>query len=53
MKNWSRVPDRRLTPRRPGRLTVGRNVTSTSRVGPEPIKEYTDRIQVSESELAS
>jgi hypothetical protein len=30
MKNWSRVPDGRLTPRRTGRLIVGRNVTSTS-----------------------
>jgi hypothetical protein len=25
-KNWSRVPDGRLTPRRTGRLTIGRNV---------------------------
>jgi hypothetical protein len=30
MKNWLRVPDGRLTPRRTGRLIVGRNVTSTS-----------------------
>jgi hypothetical protein len=29
-KNWSRVPDGRLTPRRTGRLIVVRNVTSTS-----------------------
>jgi hypothetical protein len=29
-KNWSRVPDGGLTPRLTGRLTVGRNVTSTS-----------------------
>jgi hypothetical protein len=29
-KNWSRLPDGRLTPRLTGRLTVGRNVTSTS-----------------------
>jgi hypothetical protein len=29
-KNWSRVPDRRLTPRQTGRLTVGRKLTSTS-----------------------
>jgi hypothetical protein len=29
-KNWSRVPDGCLTPRLTGRLTVGRNVTSTS-----------------------
>jgi hypothetical protein len=28
-KNWSRVPDGCLTPRRTGRLTVGRNVTLT------------------------
>jgi hypothetical protein len=28
-KNWSRVPDGRLTPRRTGRLIVGRNVTLT------------------------
>jgi hypothetical protein len=28
-KNWSRVPDGRLTPRLTGRLTVGCNVTST------------------------
>jgi hypothetical protein len=27
MKNWSRVPDGRLTPGRTGRLIVGRNVT--------------------------
>jgi hypothetical protein len=26
-KNWSRVPDGCLTPRRTGRLTVGRNIT--------------------------
>jgi hypothetical protein len=30
MKNWSRVPDGHLTPRRTGRLIVGREVTSTS-----------------------
>jgi hypothetical protein len=30
MKNWSWVSDGRLTPRWTGRLTVGRNVTSTS-----------------------
>jgi hypothetical protein len=30
MKNWSRVPDGRLTPRQTGRLIVDRNVTSTS-----------------------
>jgi hypothetical protein len=30
MKNWSQVPDGRLTPRRTGRLIVGRNVTSNS-----------------------
>jgi hypothetical protein len=29
-KNWSWVPDGRLTPRQIGRLTVSRNVTSTS-----------------------
>jgi hypothetical protein len=29
-EKWSRVPDGCLTPRRTGRLTVGRNVTSTS-----------------------
>jgi hypothetical protein len=29
-KNWSWVPDGRLTPRQTGRLTVGRNLTSTS-----------------------
>jgi hypothetical protein len=29
-KNWSRVPDGCLTPRRTGRLTVGRKLTSTS-----------------------
>jgi hypothetical protein len=29
-KNWSRVPDGRLTPRQTGRLTVGRKLTSTS-----------------------
>jgi hypothetical protein len=29
MKNWSRVPNGRLTPRWTGRLIVGRNVTST------------------------
>jgi hypothetical protein len=28
-KNWSRVPDGRLTPRRTGRLIIGRNVTLT------------------------
>jgi hypothetical protein len=28
-KIWSRVPDECLTPRRTGRLTVGRNVTLT------------------------
>jgi hypothetical protein len=28
-KNWLRVPDGCLTPRRTGRLTVGRNLTST------------------------
>jgi hypothetical protein len=28
-KNWSWVPDGRLTPGRTGRLTVGRNVTLT------------------------
>jgi hypothetical protein len=28
-QNWSRVPDGRLTPRRTGRLIVGRNVTLT------------------------
>jgi hypothetical protein len=28
-KNWSRVSDRCLTPRRTGRLTVGRNITLT------------------------
>jgi hypothetical protein len=28
-KNWSRVPDGCLTPRRTGRLTVGRNVALT------------------------
>jgi hypothetical protein len=27
---WSQVPDGRLTPRRTGRLTVGRKLTSTS-----------------------
>jgi hypothetical protein len=26
-KNWSRVPDGRLTPRQTGRLTVGYNLT--------------------------
>jgi hypothetical protein len=31
-KNWSRVPDRCLTPRRTGQLTVGRNVTLTFRI---------------------
>jgi hypothetical protein len=30
MKNWSRVPDGRLTPGQTGRLTVGRKLTSTS-----------------------
>jgi hypothetical protein len=30
MKNWSKVPDGRLTPRQTGRLTVGRKLTSTS-----------------------
>jgi hypothetical protein len=29
-KNWSRVPDEDLTLGQTGRLTVGRNVTSTS-----------------------
>jgi hypothetical protein len=29
-KNWSSVPDGRLTPRQTGRLTVGRKLTSTS-----------------------
>jgi hypothetical protein len=29
-KNWSWVPDGRLTPRQSGRLTVGRKLTSTS-----------------------
>jgi hypothetical protein len=29
-KNWSRVPDWRLTPGQTGRLTVGRKLTSTS-----------------------
>jgi hypothetical protein len=29
-KNWSLVPDGRLTPRLTGRMIVGRNVTSTS-----------------------
>jgi hypothetical protein len=29
-ENWSRVPDGCLTPGRTGRLTVGRNLTSTS-----------------------
>jgi hypothetical protein len=29
-KNWSRVPDGRLTPRQTGRLTVGSKLTSTS-----------------------
>jgi hypothetical protein len=28
-KNWSWVPDGRLTPGRTGRLTVGRNITFT------------------------
>jgi hypothetical protein len=28
-KNWSQVPDGRLTPRRTGRLTVDRNITLT------------------------
>jgi hypothetical protein len=28
-KNWSQVPDGRLTPRQTGRLTAGRNVTLT------------------------
>jgi hypothetical protein len=31
-ENWSWVPDGRLTPRLTGRLTVGRNVTSTSKL---------------------
>jgi hypothetical protein len=31
MKNWSQVPDGRLTPGQTGRLTVGRKLTSTSR----------------------
>jgi hypothetical protein len=31
MKNWSRVPDGRLTPRWTGRLIVGRNVTLTEK----------------------
>jgi hypothetical protein len=30
MKNWSRVPDGRLTPGRTDQLIVSRNVTSTS-----------------------
>jgi hypothetical protein len=30
MKNWSKVPDGRLTPRQTGRLIVGRKLTSTS-----------------------
>jgi hypothetical protein len=29
-KNWSRLPDGCLIPRRTGRLTVGRNITLTS-----------------------
>jgi hypothetical protein len=29
-RNWSRVPDGRLTPRQVGRLTVGRKLTSSS-----------------------
>jgi hypothetical protein len=29
-KNWSQVPDGRLTPRQTGRLIVGRKLTSTS-----------------------
>jgi hypothetical protein len=29
-KNWSQVPDGRLTPGQTGRLTVGRKLTSTS-----------------------
>jgi hypothetical protein len=33
MKNWPRVPDGRRTPRRTGRLIVGRNETSTSTKG--------------------
>jgi hypothetical protein len=32
-KNWSRVPDGRLTPKQTGRLTVGRKLTSTSVTG--------------------
>jgi hypothetical protein len=28
-KNWSQVPDGRLTPGQTGRLTVGRKLTST------------------------
>jgi hypothetical protein len=28
-KNWSRVPDWRLTPRQTSRLSVGRKLTST------------------------
>jgi hypothetical protein len=31
-KNWSRVPDGRLTPRKTGRLTVGHKLTSTSKL---------------------
>jgi hypothetical protein len=30
MKNWSRVPNGRLTPKRTSRLIIGRNMTSTS-----------------------
>jgi hypothetical protein len=29
-KNWSKVPDGRLTPGQTGRLNVGRKLTSTS-----------------------
>jgi hypothetical protein len=32
-KNWSRVPGGCLIPRRTGRLTVGRKLTATARLG--------------------
>jgi hypothetical protein len=38
MKNWSRVPDGRLTPRRTGRLIVGHNVTPTSTTSQEALR---------------
>jgi hypothetical protein len=36
-KNWSRVPDECLIPRRTGRLSVGRNITLTLTLPPSEI----------------